>query len=170
MTNQPSRFISWLVASSSLRALRARGTAMRNGNRSNVRVRGRVALQELLAVLVTVAAGVVLTAQARLDPALLTKPPVDAWPTHHGDYSGRHYSTLSQINQGNVKNLTLAWTYRANTARQGAIEGGVVAEPLPFQLGAGALAGGLLKATPLYVNGVLYMSAPDHVRASIAHT
>jgi alcohol dehydrogenase (cytochrome c) len=124
----------------------------------------------LVILLVAVALGVTLAAQARLDPALLRKPPVDAWPTHHGDYSGRHYSTLTQITQANVKNLTLAWTYRANTARQGAIEGGVVPEPLPFQLGAGALAGGLLKATPLYVNGVVYMSAPDHVWAIDART
>ena len=29
-----------------------------------------------------------------LDPALLTKPPTDAWPTYHGDYSGRRFSTL----------------------------------------------------------------------------
>ena len=54
---------------------------------------------------------------ARLDPAVLGKPPVDAWPTYHGDYSGRRYSTLKEINTANVKNLTLAWVYRLNTAR-----------------------------------------------------
>jgi alcohol dehydrogenase (cytochrome c) len=43
-----------------------------------------------------------------LDPALLTKPPTDSWPTYHGDYSGRRYSTLSQINADNVKGLSLA--------------------------------------------------------------
>ncbi len=37
-----------------------------------------------------------------LDPALLRKPATDAWPTYHGDYSGRHYSTLRQINDLNV--------------------------------------------------------------------
>ena len=55
------------------------------------------------AALITSALG--LLGQARLDPALLGKPPVDAWPTYHGDYSGRHYSTLKQINQANVKSL-----------------------------------------------------------------
>ena len=124
----------------------------------------------VLVVVFVGAAAAILSAQTRLDPALLTKPPVDSWPTHHGDYSGRHYSTLTQINQANVKNLALAWLYRANTARQGAIEGGAVPEPLPFQLGPGALAGGLLKATPLYVNGVIYMSAPDHAWAIDART
>src|ERR1700674_797881 len=44
-----------------------------------------------------------------LDPALLTKPLGEAWPTYSGDYSGRRYSSLTQINQSNVKNLTLAW-------------------------------------------------------------
>ena len=33
-----------------------------------------------------------------LDPALLTKPAVDAWPTYNGDYSGRRFSTLNKIN------------------------------------------------------------------------
>src|SRR3989442_312386 len=60
---------------------------------------------------------VALGGQGRgLDPALLTKPPTDAWPTYHGDYSGRRYSTLTQINAQNVKQLTLAWVYRLNTS------------------------------------------------------
>jgi hypothetical protein len=119
-----------------------------------------------LVVIAAVAAALsVVHAQAHLDPALIGKPPVDAWPTHHGDYSGRHYSTLNQINQSNVKSLALAWSYRANTAEQGAISGGVVAKALPITLGAGAATGGLLKATPLFVNGVLYLSSPDHAWA-----
>ena len=70
---------------------------------------------------VLVAVTGVVRAQSGLDPALLGKPPVDAWPTYHGDYSGRHYSTLNQINQSNVKNLALSWTYRANTNTQAAL-------------------------------------------------
>ena len=49
-----------------------------------------------------------------LDPALLLKPPTDAWPTYNGDYSGRRFSTLTQINQSTIRNLNLAWIYRAN--------------------------------------------------------
>ena len=45
----------------------------------------------------------VLLAQAQLDPVLLGKPPVDAWPTYHGDYSGRHFSTLDQIQSSQRK-------------------------------------------------------------------
>src|SRR6266567_7238140 len=49
-----------------------------------------------------------------LDPSLLTKPLTDSWPTYSGDYSGKRYSKLTQLNQSNVKNLTLAWAARVN--------------------------------------------------------
>ena len=39
------------------------------------------------------------------------KPPVDSWPTYNGDYSGQRFSPLKQINQLNVRALTLAWVY-----------------------------------------------------------
>src|SRR5580700_10952299 len=44
-----------------------------------------------------------------LDPASILKPATDSWPTYSGDYTGQRYSSLTQINQTNVKNLTLAW-------------------------------------------------------------
>ena len=44
-----------------------------------------------------------------LDPAAIKKPLGDDWPTYSGDYSGRRFSSLTQINQSNVKNLSLAW-------------------------------------------------------------
>ena len=44
-----------------------------------------------------------------LDPVLLTKPATDSWPTYSGDYSGQRFSSLTQINQTNIKNLGLAW-------------------------------------------------------------
>ena len=40
------------------------------------------------------------------------KPLGDSWPTYSGDYSGKRYSSLTQLNQSNVKNLTLAWVSR----------------------------------------------------------
>jgi len=67
---------------------------------------------------------VTLRAQAPLDPASLLKMPTDSWPTYHGDYSGRRYSTLTQINSDNVKNLALAWVYRLNTSQALAVIGG----------------------------------------------
>jgi acido-empty-quinoprotein group A len=83
-----------------------------------------------------------------LDPAKLLQPPTDSWPTYNGDYSGRRYSPLKQMNQGNVNTLNLAWTRR-------------------FTAGGGRGGGGALsiKATPLEVNGVLYFAAPDNAWA-----
>jgi alcohol dehydrogenase (cytochrome c) len=49
---------------------------------------------------------------AGLDPSTLLKPLADTWPTYSGDYTGRRYSALTQINQATVKNLGLAWISR----------------------------------------------------------
>lgn len=99
-----------------------------------------------------------------LDPALLTKPATDAWPTYNGDYSGRRFSTLTQINQSNVKHLTLAWIYRVKVGPgSGTLVGGE---------GPGAAEGGpadpdisTVKATPLMVKGILYFATPDNAWA-----
>jgi alcohol dehydrogenase (cytochrome c) len=74
-------------------------------------------------------------------------PRTDAWPSYNGDYTGRRFSTLTKINDRNVKQLGLAWSYRVT---------GPSAAPI--------------KATPLQVNGVLYFSSPDHVWAIDART
>jgi glucose dehydrogenase len=44
----------------------------------------------------------------------------DGWPTYNGDYSGRRYSPLKQINASNVRALTLAWMYAFRAFRSGA--------------------------------------------------
>src|SRR4249919_126987 len=49
-----------------------------------------------------------------LDPAVLLKPLSDDWPTYSGDYTGRRFSSLTQINRNTVKNLTLSWVSRLN--------------------------------------------------------
>src|SRR5215475_451882 len=49
---------------------------------------------------------------AGLNPADILKPLRDSWPTYSGDYSGKRYSALTDINQSNVKSLTLAWSTR----------------------------------------------------------
>jgi len=74
-----------------------------------------------------------------LDPSALLKPATDTWPTYNGDYSGKRYSTLDQINAGNVNLLTLAWAFQPHA--------------------------GTIKSTPLVVNGILYFSVPDNVWA-----
>ena len=44
-----------------------------------------------------------------LEPADLLKPLSTQWSTYSGDYSGKRYSELKQINTNTVKNLSLAW-------------------------------------------------------------
>jgi len=107
----------------------------------------------------------VLQAQGPLDPALLKMPPTNAWPTYHGDYSGRHFSTLKQINQFNVKALSLAWVYRTNTSRTGAVIGGEGPDDSPAVGGNASI-----KAIPVMVDGVLYFTLPDHAWAVDART
>ena len=74
-----------------------------------------------------------------LDPKTLLKSPTDTWPTYNGAYSGARFSTLDQINAGNVTSLTLAWVFHPHSPT--------------------------IKSTPLEVNGILYFSAPDNVWA-----
>ena len=49
-----------------------------------------------LVILLAFATG--LSAQ-ELDQSKLLKQPTDTWPMYNGDYSGRRYSPLAQINQ-----------------------------------------------------------------------
>jgi alcohol dehydrogenase (cytochrome c) len=110
-----------------------------------------------------------------LDPALLTKPLGDSWPTYSGDYSGKRYSSLKQVDQSNVKNLTLAWASRvtAGPAAGGGGGGGRGGAAVPTIVGgegADSGAGGFgnganIRASPLEVNGILYFSTPDNAWA-----
>ena len=83
-----------------------------------------------------------LAAAQSLDPALLSKPLGDSWPTYSGDYSGKRYSSLNQINQSNVKNLTLAWV--------GKVTAGIRAEAATIIGGEGSAdaGGGRFPAAP----------------------
>src|SRR6184192_2069814 len=63
-----------------------------------------------------------------LDPALLTRPAIDSWPTYAGDYSQRRYSALRQVDTSNVRHLSLAWVSRL-TAGAGGGEGGFFGPP-----------------------------------------
>ena len=88
-----------------------------------------------------------------VNPDSLGKAPVTSWPTFNGDYSGERYSTLKQIGPANVSRLKAKWVYRITDvgAQRGA--------PVP-----------VIKCTPLMVDGVLYITIPDHVWALDART
>lgn len=79
-----------------------------------------------------------------LDPAALLNPATKTWPTYNGDYSGRRYSELTQINAKNVASLAMTWAFQTHST--------------------------VLKSTPLEVNGVLYFTTPDNVWAIDART
>ena len=113
-----------------------------------------------------------LIAQGPLDPSLLTRPPTDAWASYHGDYTGRHYSPLKQVNAANARSLSLAWIYRTPANNDGAIIGGSAPAQTPTGPGGppASAAGPIIKAMPLMVNGILYLSAPNHVYAVDART
>src|SRR6195952_1879143 len=111
-----------------------------------------------------------------LDSATLLKPlgATDAWPTYSGDYSGKRYSALKQINQANVKNLTLAWTSRvtpgAGGGGRGGFGGGVPTiiggeGSADANAGGGFGGGGSIRASILQVGGILYLSMPDNAWA-----
>ena len=75
-----------------------------------------------------------------VNPAILLHPPADSWPAYHGDYSGQRHSRLTQINPQNVGQLGLAWAFQSGQQQQ-------------------------IKASPLLVDGVLYITVTDNVWA-----
>src|SRR5579871_1424708 len=103
-----------------------------------------------------------------LNPESLLKPLGESWPSYSGDYSGKRYSSLTQVNQSNVKNLTLAWTSRlsAGTGAGGGRGGAptIVGGEAP-DTGGGAAGPPSVKGAVLEVNGILYISAPDNAWA-----
>jgi alcohol dehydrogenase (cytochrome c) len=123
-----------------------------------------------IALTIAVAALPSLLPAQLLDPSLLLKQPTNAWPTYNGDYSGRRFSPLSQINQSNLNNLKVAWTYKA--------EPGETANSMVGGEGPAAKTGGgranpfgvSIKSTPLMVDGVLYFTTPDNTWAVDAKT
>jgi alcohol dehydrogenase (cytochrome c) len=100
-----------------------------------------------------------------LAPSALRVPLSDSWPTYSGDYTGRRYSALNQLNRANVRNLALDWVAELSTIRTGRPGGtpihvgGLGAEDLSVPAPAN------VKGSILLVNGVLFVTAPDYVWA-----
>ena len=116
------------------------------------------------------ATAITLSAQS-VSRDLLHQPLEASWPSYSGDYSGRRFSALAQINRTNVKTLTLAWTRRL-VAGPGPAGPTLPGEPPVIVGGEGtAVYGGAttVKGSILAVDGVLYVTAPDNVWALDAH-
>lgn len=81
----------------------------------------------------------VVAAQAQVTSSRLlnsAKEPQN-WLTYSGDYSGRRFSGLDQVNAGNVHSLVAKWVYQTGAT-------------------------GKFETTPLVADGVLYATAPDN--------
>jgi len=136
---------------------------------------GRALTSASLAVVILAAAP-----STGLDPAQLLRPLGDQWTTYSGDYTGRRYSALTQINQANITRVTLAWASRL-TAGPDAGGGNRAAGGSNRAAGPPVITGGegtgevvvagatTVKGAVLSVDGVLYVTAPDNVWALDAH-
>ena len=77
------------------------------------------------------------------------------WPMFSHDLAATRYSPLKQINAGNVSKLKLAWRMPYRADRNSPVAGGL---------------GALSEATPVVVNGIMYVPAESRVLALDAAT
>ena len=108
-------------------------------------MRSTVSIGVLLAMLLTASGG------ARQQPATATS---GDWPMYRHDLAGTGFSPLAQITAANVATLTQAWTY--------SLQGDASTAPAGR---GGAGAGVNSQATPIVVNGVMYLPAANRIVA-----
>jgi alcohol dehydrogenase (cytochrome c) len=128
----------------------------------------------LLSAASLILAPALLVAQNGLEPADIAKPLADSWRSYSGDYTGRRFSALTDVNRTTVKNLTLAWTTGLTAGEPGAFGGGRRgggggAPVIVGGEGSGELAAlgnnTNIKGSILMVGDVLYVTSPDNVWA-----
>jgi alcohol dehydrogenase (cytochrome c) len=76
---------------------------------------------------------------------LLVRPVGANWPSYNGDYSGRRYSTLKEINTANVSQLRPAWLFHPGNSER-------------------------IEATPIVVRGIMYVTSANDAFALDART
>src|SRR5689334_20905410 len=94
---------------------------------------------------------VMITAQ---QPAKAPNPATD-WPMFSHDLGSTRFSQLKQVNAKNVSTLKLAWKMPYRADRNSGPAGGL---------------GAISQATPIVVNGVMYVPAENRVLALDAAT
>ncbi|MGH9404786.1 MAG: pyrroloquinoline quinone-dependent dehydrogenase [Terriglobia bacterium] len=85
---------------------------------------------------------------ARIDvrPAdLLASPPSSNWPSYNGDYTGRRYSSLGQINLNNVRQLRAEWVFHSRNSTS-------------------------MEVTPVVIDGVMFVTSANDAFALDART
>jgi len=81
------------------------------------------------------------TAASPLNSDPMAQPQTDAWPTNGGSFTNQRYSPLDEIKRDNVANLKAVWRAHLN--------------------GSGMETKHSAEGTPIYQDGVLYMSTGD---------
>ena len=97
------------------------------------------------------AVGVLLAAALGTTPIQAQTPETSDWGYYGGDIFGQRYSSLDQINRGNVSQLKVAWVYR--TGELGA--GFARTDKLTFE------------ATPVLAFGSLYLSTATGIAIAL---
>src|SRR5882672_11767462 len=100
---------------------------------------------------------IVLMAQSgRTQPSSTEKPGTD-WPMYRHDLAGSGYSPLAQIDTKNVAKLIRVWSYGLQSG----------APPPAQPTGRGGAGGPNSEASPIVVNGVMYVPAANRVVALV---
>jgi len=87
-----------------------------------------------------------VTAAVAVSPEDLLAQPVGAnWTSYNGDYTGRRYSSLREINVSNASQLRLAWVFHPGNSQN-------------------------LEATPVVIRGIMYVTAANDVFSLDART
>jgi alcohol dehydrogenase (cytochrome c) len=125
----------------------------------------------LLAAPFLLSPGLLMAQGNGVAPEELLKPLKDSWPTYNGDYSGKRYSALTQVDRSTVKHLTLAWMLKVTPGdqadagdrrRRGPQTKLIVGGEGPDDL---HMRSGTIKASALQVDGTLYFTTPDNAWA-----
>src|SRR3989442_206555 len=95
----------------------------------------------------------VLLVQSGATQQKTAPPPAGDWPMYRHDVAGTGYSALKQIDTTNVATLAQAWTYSLLSTA-----------PAPAT-GRGGGGGANSEATPIVVNGVMYVPTANRVVA-----
>jgi alcohol dehydrogenase (cytochrome c) len=87
-----------------------------------------------------------LTTRVDVQPSQLLEKPVSAnWLSYNGDYTGRRYSALHEINPGNVGQLRAQWVFHAPNSNH-------------------------LEVTPVVVDGIMFVTSANDAFAFDAQT
>ena len=111
--------------------------------------------------LFAIAAGTALTLVLAAPPAAAQYGAVDGeWRSYAGDNGSTKYSPLDQIDAGNFEDLRIAWRWQS-------VDGNVDLEALPRRADDRPISIRGLQATPLMIDGVLYLTTALYQAAAV---